>query len=329
MILIFFGNNEFSIKNSIKEITESSDKEVLYIDSEKINLLEFQNTIYTIPLINEGRVIVVKNLIRNIFNSKEYLSWIKMIKGSVEVPGNHKILFSEFFQDDKELDNFKKSKFFIELKSIATLQDSYIPKGRGSRREMINWINVRSRELGMEMDPRYSSRIENMMERDFFRLDQELTKLALYVKGRQVNEEDIEKVISSSRNEVIFNALDLIINGEYIKSILMIRKLYDEGMNPGELVFLLISSLHRILQIRSLNDEGIKNVLEISSRIGLANNFYLKKLTQQASQKTVDNLFILLEELFYLDKQIKTSNINDKEAIELLLVKLSSKNILE
>ena len=142
-----------------------------------------------------------------------------------------------------------------------------------------------------------------------------------------MNEEDIVNIISASRNEIIFNALDLIINGEYLKSIMMIRKLYDEGVNSGELVFLLISSLHRILQIRSLNEEGVKNIQEISTKIGLTNNFYLKKLIQQASQKTVDHLFMLLEELFYLDKQIKTENINDKEAIELLLVKLSSKSV--
>ena len=327
MIFVFFGNNEFSIKKAIKEITDKSDKEVLFIDSEKIDLIEFQNIVYTIPLINKGRIIVTKNLIRNIFNSKEYLEWIKIIKGSIEVPGNFKLLFSEFFENDKELSNFKKSKFFQELKTIATFQDSYIPKGQGSRREMIDWITIRSRELGIKMNPKYSSQIENMMERDFFTLDQELTKLALYTKGREVNEEDIVNIISASRNEIIFNALDLIINGEYLKSIMMIRKLYDEGVNSGELVFLLISSLHRILQIRSLNEEGIKNIQEISTKIGLTNNFYLKKLIQQASQKTVDHLFMLLEELFYLDKQIKTENINDKEAIELLLVKLSSKSV--
>jgi len=104
----------------------------------------------------------------------------------------------------------------------------------------------------------------------------------------------------------------------------MIRKLYDQGVNSGELVFLLISSIHRILHIRSLIDEGVKKPDEISSTVGLTNNYYFRKLMGQASLKTVDNLFMLLEELLEIDKKIKTENIDEKQEIELLLVKLSS-----
>ena len=104
----------------------------------------------------------------------------------------------------------------------------------------------------------------------------------------------------------------------------MIRKLYVQGVTSGELVFLLISSLHRILQIRSLIDEGIKDGESISSTVGLTNNYYFKKLMQQAFQKTTNNLFILLEELFVLEKKLKTQAVDEKDEFELFLVKLSS-----
>ena len=163
-----------------------------------------------------------------------------------------------------------------------------------------------------------------MLERDFFSIDQELKKLALYTQGRNVKDDDIENIISGSKNEIIFNVLDQIINGNYLKAIPMIRKLYDQGVTSGELVFLLISSLHRILQIRSLIDEGIKDGESISSTVGLTNNYYFKKLMQQAFQKTTNNLFILLEELFVLEKKLKTQAVDEKDEFELFLVKLSS-----
>ena len=219
---------------------------------------------------------------------------------------------------------FRKSKFFKELNDISEIHESLLPKGRGSRAQVLNWINLRSKELGMEINSKQSSKIENMLERDFFSIDQELKKLALYTQGRNVKDDDIENIISGSKNEIIFNVLDQIINGNYLKAIPMIRKLYDQGVTSGELVFLLISSLHRILQIRSLIDEGIKDGESISSTVGLTNNYYFKKLMQQAFQKTTNNLFILLEELFVLEKKLKTQAVDEKDEFELFLVKLSS-----
>ena len=164
------------------------------------------------------------------------------------------------------------------MNDIAQLEEILLPKGKGSRAEMLKWINLRSQELGIQLNPKQSSQIENMLERDFFSLDQELTKLALYTKGRKVNDQDIVNIVSGSKNEIIFNVLDLIIDENYLKSIPMIRKLYDQGVNSGELIFLLISSIHRILHIRSLIDEGVKKADEISSILGLNNNYYFKKL---------------------------------------------------
>ena len=45
---------------------------------------------------------------------------------------------------------------------------------------------------------------------------------------------------------------------------------------------------------------------------------------QQAFQKTTNNLFILLEELFVLEKKLKTQTVDEKDEFELFLVKLSS-----
>jgi DNA polymerase III delta subunit len=324
MIFVYFGNNEFSINRSIEDIIDESNKEVLKISLEKIDLVEFQNIVFNVPLINDGRIIFAKNLIKKIFNTENYLDWINVISKSIEVPGNTKLLFSEHFEDIQEISKFKKSKFFHNLNDIAQLEEILLPKGKGSRAEMLKWINLRSQELGVQLNSKQSSQIENILERDFFSLDQELTKLALYTKGRKVNDQDIVNIVSGSKNEIIFNVLDLIIDGDYLKSIPIIRKLYDQGVNSGELIFLLISSIHRILHIRSLIDEGVKKADEISSSVGLTNNYYFKKLMGQASLKTVDNLFMLLEELLEIDKKIKTENIDEKQEIELLLVKLSS-----
>ena len=324
MILVYFGNNEFSINISIEKIIDDSGKEVLMIDNEKIDLLEFQNIIYNVPLINDGRVVLVKNLLCRIFDESNSLDWIPILKGSLEVPGNSMLLFSDFFTDDTLTNKFRKSKFFKELNDISEIHESLLPKGRGSRAQVLNWINLRSKELGMEINSKQSSKIENMLERDFFSIDQELKKLALYTQGRNVKDDDIENIISGSKNEIIFNVLDQIINGNYLKAIPVIRKLYVQGVTSGELVFLLISSLHRILQIRSLIDEGIKDGESISSTVGLTNNYYFKKLMQQAFQKTTNNLFILLEELFVLEKKLKTQAVDEKDEFELFLVKLSS-----
>ena len=324
MIFVYFGNNEFSINRSIENIIDESNKEVLKIALDKIDLVDFQNIVFNVPLINDGRIIFTKNLIKKIFNTENYLDWIDVISKSIEVPGNTKLLFSEHFEDIKEISKFKKSKFIQNLKDIAQFEEILLPKGKGSRAEMLKWINLRSQELGIQLNSKQSSQIENMLERDFFSLDQELTKLALYTKGRKVIDQDIVNIVSGSKNEIIFNVLDLIIDGNYLKSIPMIRKLYDQGVNSGELVFLLISSIHRILHIRSLIDEGVKKADEISSNVGLTNNYYFRKLMGQASLKTVNNLFMLLEELLEIDKKIKTENIDEKQEIELLLVKLSS-----
>ena len=73
------------------------------ISLDKIDLVDFQNIVFNVPLINDGRIIFTKNLIKKIFNTENYLDWIDVITKSIEVPGNTKLLFSEHFEDIQEI----------------------------------------------------------------------------------------------------------------------------------------------------------------------------------------------------------------------------------
>jgi DNA polymerase-3 subunit delta len=88
-------------------------------------------------------------------------------------------------------------------------------------------------------------------------LDQELAKLATYVgTRRRIDQDDVDRLVGSSRAEDIWKIFDAIGAGQVAKSLAMIDGLLEQGEDPIRLLGALSWQLRRLAQAGRLAQQG-------------------------------------------------------------------------
>src|SRR5205085_9400257 len=88
-------------------------------------------------------------------------------------------------------------------------------------------------------------------------LDQELTKLAIYVgKADKIDQGDVDKLVGSSRAEDVFKIFGAIAEGQPNQALTILEGLFDQGEEPIRILAAFGSQLRRLAQAWRLNQQG-------------------------------------------------------------------------
>jgi DNA polymerase-3 subunit delta len=89
-------------------------------------------------------------------------------------------------------------------------------------------------------------------------LDQELLKLAVYVGRRQrIEEEDVDRLVGSSRSESTWKIFDAIGAGKPADALAILERLLDQGDDPLRIVGAFSMQLRRLAQVSRLYGQGM------------------------------------------------------------------------
>src|SRR5205807_5562196 len=88
-------------------------------------------------------------------------------------------------------------------------------------------------------------------------LDQELAKLAIYVgEAKRVDNEDVDKLVGSSRAENIWKIFDAIGSGQSGAALEILSRLFEQGEEPMRLLGAFSVQLRRLAQVGRLSQQG-------------------------------------------------------------------------
>jgi DNA polymerase-3 subunit delta len=88
-------------------------------------------------------------------------------------------------------------------------------------------------------------------------LDQELTKLAIYVgTASRIETPDVDKLVGKSREEETFKIFEAIGNGQAAAALAILDGLFDQGDEPIKILGAFSYQLRRLAQIARLNQQG-------------------------------------------------------------------------
>jgi DNA polymerase-3 subunit delta len=88
-------------------------------------------------------------------------------------------------------------------------------------------------------------------------LDQELTKLAIYVgPAKQIETDDVDKLVGSSRAENIWKIFDAIGAGRAGDALAILDRLLDQGEEPIRTLGAFSMQLRRLVQVARLAEQG-------------------------------------------------------------------------
>jgi DNA polymerase-3 subunit delta len=157
-------------------------------------------------------------------------------------------------------------------------------------------------------------------------LDQELTKLAIYVgDGARIEEKDVDQLVGSSRGENTWKIFDAIAAGRPGEALGILDRSLEQGEEPLRILGAFSMQLRRLAQVARLNQQGLPlaKALEQAGVPPFAHKGCEQQL-RHLGRRRADRLYDWLLEV---DLGLKgSSQLPARTLLERLVVRLARKN---
>jgi DNA polymerase-3 subunit delta len=152
-------------------------------------------------------------------------------------------------------------------------------------------------------------------------LDQEIEKLLLYAGDRQVTTDDVQALVSRARETSIFDLVDCVGRRQTDRALKLLHGLLDDGEAPLYLLTMLARQVRILIQVSELELSDMAPEA-IAGRLKL-HPFVVKKGLDQARNFRLDQLERAHERLVETDWAIKTGELDEVLALDMLVVALT------
>ena len=153
-------------------------------------------------------------------------------------------------------------------------------------------------------------------------IDRELEKLLCYCMDKDVIEAaDVEAVCVQQTTSKIFDMVNAIAEKNQRKALDLYYDLLALKEPPMRILFLIARQFQILLQIKELSGKGHDNKF-IAQKAGVP-EFALRRSQGQARSFTREQLLGAVAGCVQTEEDVKTGNMNDRLAVELLIVRYS------
>ncbi len=315
-IILLCGEDSYRINERFLELISAFKKKydlaglnVLQLDGETAEAGEVKEALKSAGFLSSKRLVTISNLFISsrtkyffdiLNNPKDYLDSVLLLKESLS------------------LQELEKDSIFKKLDRMALKIEEYALL-RGY--EINIWIKNELKKCGIVAAPGALAALARAIGGDLWLAKQEIMKLSAYAKGRVIIEEDVKELLSSSEDENIFEFLDAI----GAKNAKKAAETLHREINAGGLqtvLFQLIRQFRIMLMVKDYKerDSGI-DANNLAKIIG-AHPFVIKKILTSLNNFTREELKSILDDLFFMDKSIKTSSKNEAAIFDLFLAKI-------
>jgi DNA polymerase III subunit delta len=321
MIFFLYGEDDFRSRHKLLQIRDK----FLTVDptGSGLSIFDFEEGNFKIKpldvlgmpnLLNPKRLVIIKNLISNAgeLEREEILNYLK--KNSEVAEDTDLVVV--FFENNLPRKNNALVKFLEKNSKSQNFE-------KLSRIKLGQWILKRIKEIEPEA-PISNSALEKLAAYsggDTEALNSEIQKLVNFCAGKIIEDEDVEKLVSSNLNISIFETIDALGNNNKKQAAGLLHEHLKRGEDPFYLFSMFVYQFRNLLKVADLKERGMSNDYEISKNSGL-HPFVVKKSLAQLSNFTLDKLRNIYQKLSELDTKIKTGKIDIQLALDKFLVEL-------
>lgn len=287
---------------------DSNTMNVAYFQGKNIDIKELIALADTMPFFADFRTIIITD--SGFFSSaqEELADYIK--KG---LPDTTRLLFIE---DDVD----KRGRMFKAIKEKGSEVEFTIQ----SEDSNAKWIKKLATNDNKSMDTSVIYYFLSKTGNDMANIRTEYDKLICYALDRDViTKDDVDAIVTSRLQDRVFVMLDSMSEKNQKKALLLYYDLLALKTPPYKILSLITSRFNDMLVAKELKLKGYdKN--GITSKMGYGNNSWrTDKLLANARSYSLDTLKEALRECVTYDEKIKTGQLIDKLAVEMLIVKYS------
>ena len=189
--------------------------------------------------------------------------------------------------------------------------------------ELMSWIAGYLNKAGKKIRPDAAAYLVSEVGNDMTLLSLELEKLIAYGLDREeVTMDDIDTMCTHRINDRIFDMITAISDHRQKEALSLYYDLVNLRESPFHILALLIRQYNNLLAVREGVDNGY-SYIKISEGTHIQ-DWLVKKMIPVVRRMTYKQIVNALSECVSADEGIKTGNITDTLAIELLIINLSA-----
>lgn len=311
-VYLLFGEEAYlknQYRKKLQDALVSPDDTVnlnLY-EGKNISVRELIDQAETLPFFSERRLLVVSDsgFFKNA--SAELADYLQ------HIPETTFFLFSE-----EEVD--KRGKLYKAIKSRGRA----VEFTRQTEETLQRWILGILKSEGKNIT---RATMELLLEKtgtDMMNISMELEKLFSYTMGREViTSEDVEKICTTQTVNKIFDMVNAIADRNQRRALDLYYDLLALKEPPMRILFLITRQFNILLQVKEMRSHGYDSNA-IASRLGIQ-SFIVRGALRQSEVFSMKQIRQIVERCVYMEEAVKTGNLNEKLAVELIIVEGSRK----
>jgi DNA polymerase-3 subunit delta len=291
----------------------------------QIELAELTNVCFALPFMDGKRLVLVEGLLDSFEGrrtegrrtgrgrqrgggsaSASLGGWEGLAASIPEMPETTVLVFT-----DGNLAN--GNTLLKALTPVAQAQPLPTPNGE----RLARWVKSSVEEKGGNISPTAIRSLTDMVGQDLWAMDREIEKLCLYTRGQRIEEQHVTEMVHQAREASIFTAVDAMIDGRQRVALELLQQLRQDGRDASYVVAMVERQLRLLALARNAMDEGVRQN-DLGRRIGVTNDFVLRKTVDQARRHTFADISYRYERLLEADLAIKTGRMEPDLALELL-----------
>ena len=317
MIKVFYGKDEFTIDERVKEIrlesnsTDLGDINTAFLDGKNLSRQELVSAVSTVPFMSESRLIIVDNLASTFEfgngTSKSQMGDWKGIEEDLSViPATTELVF-------REGDVNSRNPMILALKKVAEIN---IFNGLRPQ-ELVGWVIQRAIYLGAEIERPAASLLTDSVGSNLRLLHMELEKLAIFRQGEPIRQQDVSALVPYVREQSIFRVVDAAIEGNIGQSLQMARLLIKAGSSPSMLIRMIERQVRLLLLARDLKDRKVSSS-DIGKKLSLT-GYPLQKTLDMERKLTKKSFASMHDLILEAELKIRQGSLSEGLALNLLI----------
>ncbi|WP_236914917.1 DNA polymerase III subunit delta [Clostridium sp. Cult2] len=336
-VYLFYGEEEYLIDytlNVVKDIfIDKSFEPLNYIvlDGKEIDFDIIFNACETLPFMSEKKIVIINDL--PLFNSKRE-------EGTTSEEWNLPPSKNPLTKYVEELEDYLCLLFVEKDKNIKKSNALYkainraggiveFTKLRGI--DLDNWVQNSFKNYNKKISKpninyflQQSSYFDSNRNRTLYDLENEIIKISNYLSnGEEVNREIINLLMAKPLEMNVFNLLNSISQKNGENAIRLFNEMYISNEPVLFILHMIVRQLRNMLNYKVLRLKGYSEG-DIYSKMNLSRYEY-QKVSNQSNNFTVPQLERAMLHCLETDKIIKTTSVDDRLALEILLTNLCFK----
>ncbi len=305
MIIFFYGEDTYRMREKIKEIIERYQK----IHKSGLNLKYFadfddlKDGLRQNSMFNEKKLAIIENL----FSKPEFKA--KFLKGGKNFAESEDVVL--IYQEGEVKKNDDLFKFLIKS---SRFQDFSLLEGY----KLKNWIKNEFKKYNILVGPEVVEKLAKYVGNDLWRMSNEIKKLVSYRKD--IEPDDVQLLVKSKIETDIFETIDAIADKNKKKALELLHRHLEKGDSPLYLLSMMNYQFRNLLIVKDFI-EKYKPYNVILKKSGL-HPYVVKKSYNLCQRFTLQELKKNLQKIFQIDLDIKTGKIEPRVGLDLLVAEI-------